>query len=98
MPAVSLTSGSAQQRPELIGPHGGRVHNPSGARPLHHISPTAALGVHLGMRGCEARNGGLSQDDRVELARLRKENAELRMRCDVLRRSMALWIQEAMGW
>jgi transposase len=42
-------------------------------------------------------NGALSEDERAELARLRKENAELAMRCDVLKRSVALWVQDAMG-
>jgi transposase len=45
----------------------------------------------------EGDGGGLSEDERAELARLRRENAELRMRCDVLKRSVALWVEDAMG-
>jgi transposase len=40
--------------------------------------------------------GALSEDEREELHRLRRENAELRMRCDVLKRSAALWVEDAM--
>ena len=42
-------------------------------------------------------DGRLTEDEREELARLRRENAELRMRCDVLKRSAALWVQDAMN-
>ncbi|HVB45696.1 MAG TPA: transposase [Streptosporangiaceae bacterium] len=42
-------------------------------------------------------NGELGEGERAELARLRKENAELRMRCDVLKRSLALWVTDATG-
>src|SRR5919112_415855 len=45
----------------------------------------------------EGDGGGLSEDERAELARLRRENAELRMRCDVLKRSVALWVEDAMA-
>jgi transposase len=45
----------------------------------------------------DGAGGAVSEDERAELARLRKENAELAMRCDVLKRSVTLWVQDAMG-
>ena len=45
----------------------------------------------------ENGNAALSEGERAELARLRKEITELRMQRDVLKRSVALWVDEAMG-
>jgi transposase-like protein len=47
------------------------------------------LGNWCGQDRRRRGEGALSEDEREELRRLRKENAELRMRCDVLKRSAA---------
>ena len=67
------------------------------ARELGVNEGTLGNWVNLDRRRRGAGNGQLSEDERAELARLRRERAELRMRCDVLKRSVALWVEEAMG-
>jgi transposase len=46
-------------------------------------------------RKAQAGNGVLSEDERSELLRLRRENAELRMQRDVLKRSLVLWVNDS---
>ena len=72
-------------------------------RPIAQVA--RELGINAGTLGnwvAKARAGRgdrpeLSEDERVELARLRRENTELRMQRDVLKRSVVLWVDEAMG-
>lgn len=61
------------------------------------------LGIHPGTLGNWVKKDriergeaeGLSVDERTRLTQLEKENAELRMERDVLRRSVVLWVKEA---
>lgn len=65
------------------------------------------LGIHDGTLGNwvaadrrrrEAGTGeSVSESERAELLRLRREVAELRMQRDVLKRSLALWVTDAMS-
>ena len=67
------------------------------ARDLGINEGTLGNWVDADQRRREGGDGQLSEGERAELARLRKENAELQMRCDVLKRSVALWVSDAMG-
>ena len=71
-------------------------------RPISQVA--RELGLHEGTLGrwvnrdrrAREGEGPLSESERDELNRLRKENAELAMERDVLKRSAALRVKEAM--
>ncbi len=67
------------------------------ARELGVNEGTLGNWVAKARRDRDGSSAKLSEDERAELVRLRRENTELRMQRDVLKRSVALWVQEAMG-
>ena len=67
------------------------------ARELGINSGTLGNWVNLDRRPRGEGNGALGEDEGAEVARLRQENAELAMERDVLKRSVALWVKDAMG-
>jgi transposase len=67
------------------------------ARDLGICRGTLENWVGADRRRREAGGAELSGGERAELARLRKECAELRMRCDVLKRSLVLWVTDSGG-
>lgn len=71
-------------------------------KPIAHVA--RKLGVNEGTLGnwvakdrqVRGEDGSaLAESERAELMRLRKENVELRMAVDVLKRATVLWVEEA---
>jgi transposase len=67
------------------------------ARELGVNEGTLGNWVAKARRQRSGQDAPLSESERAELDRLRKEIVELRMQRDVLKRSVALWVSEAMG-
>ena len=67
------------------------------ARELGVNDGTLGNWVGADRRRRQSGDGRLGEGERAELARLRRENAELAMERDVLKRSVVLWVKEATG-
>jgi transposase len=67
------------------------------ARELGINAGTLGNWVALDRQRREDGQAPLSESERKELHRLRRENAQLAMERDVLKRSTALWVKVAMG-
>jgi len=67
------------------------------ARELGINEGTLGNWVGVARRAHRGADGALSESEHAELVRLRRENAELVMERDVLKRSVALWVKDAMA-
>ncbi len=72
-----------------------------GERPIAGVARDLGIGANnLGNWVRQARidrgdKPGLTTEERVELTRLRRENAKLRMERELLKRATAFWVQES---
>lgn len=67
------------------------------------VDVAESLGIGDGTLGSWVRqakvdagdNAGVTTEEKAELAKLRKENAQLRMERDLLKRATAFWVKES---